>query len=314
MFQLRRMTESDLPMVLEWRNQPEIRKNMYTQHEITREEHFAWFARIKNDPSKQFFICLQGDTPVGVINFVDINPSQRTASWGFYSGDISKRGIGTQMEYLALNYAFGELGLEKLNCEVLSSNYSVVSFHRKFGFRIEGLFKRHFYDGQHWHDVYRLAMFRKDWLERLQPVFKQKLEDGKAAKHRLDVGASYKESFILSSEQIEGFASVSGDNNPIHLSDDEAQKQGFPGVIAHGFLVGSIFSKILGTQFPGPGTIYTQQTLKFVKPVRPDMSLVASVKVISRIGNRLILETRVSDVTENLYLEGEAEVLVPVEA
>lgn len=311
MYFLKPLTVGDLDIVLAWRNHPDVRKNMYTQHEISRDEHYAWFERIKGDETKRYLICMANEEPVGLINFVDINPTHKTASWGFYSGDVSKRGVGTQMEFLALNYAFEDLGLEKLCCEVLSFNASVISFHRKFGFDVEGIFRKQFFDGEQYHDIYRLAMFKADWLNHLQPKFRKKLSGEKTAKSPFDVGDSYEEHFSITSEQIRQYADLTGDRNPVHLSDQSAVEQGFEGLLAHGMLTAALFSKVLGTSFPGPGSIYTKQSLTFRRPVYPGQDLIVRAHVVSRKGRRLQLETVVYAPDKTVLLEGEAEVMIP---
>lgn len=164
MFSLRPITEDDLALILKWRNQPEIREKMYTTHVISEEEHYAYFERIKDDTTKRYFMCIDDqEQPVGVINFTEINTHSRTAFWGFYSGDTSRRGVGTQMEYLALKYAFDEINLHKLNAEVLSTNQPVLEFHQKFGFQVEGAFRQHHLTPEGYVDVYRIAILQQDW-------------------------------------------------------------------------------------------------------------------------------------------------------
>src|SRR5215469_6977994 len=63
------------------------------------------------------------------------------------------------------------------------------------------------------------------------------------------------------------FAQVSGDHNPIHLDPNYAERSIFGKRIAHGFLIGSLISAVLGNELPGPGTIYLGQTLKFLAPI-----------------------------------------------
>lgn len=176
MFALRPMTDDDLMMVLEWRNQPHVREHMYTTHVISEEEHRAYFARVKDDVSKQYLICTDEEgTPVGLVNFVDIDPANGTAFWGFYSGDPTRRGVGTRMEYLALVHAFEVLNLRKLNGEVLSTNPAVLAFHEKFGFQVEGVFKQHHAVKDGYADIHRIALFRQDWLDKWKAVAEERV-------------------------------------------------------------------------------------------------------------------------------------------
>ena len=172
-YNLRAMVDDDLPMVLEWRNSEPVRRNMYTTHIISLEEHLSWFKKVKKDKTKSYFIFEEEGNPCGVIGFVDIDLRSRKSGWAFYSGNLEKRGIGSRMEYAALEHAFTDLGLHKLYCEVISFNMPVVKFHKKYGFVEEGIFCRHHFDGIAYHDVYRLALFKKDWANKRSSMAKR---------------------------------------------------------------------------------------------------------------------------------------------
>ena len=157
--------EQDLEMILEWRNAPFVRKNMYTSHEIKLSEHIKWFNNISKDCSKQYFITVIDDVPVGVIGFTEINNVKGLATWAFYTSSDAPRGSGSYIEYYALEYAFNELALHKLRCEVLGFNQSVVKLHQKFNFSIEGQLRDAFFneDEQQYHDIYHLGIFSSEW-------------------------------------------------------------------------------------------------------------------------------------------------------
>ena len=297
--------DKHLDMVRSWRNDPKVRENMYTNHVIGKKEHEQWFKLLLTDSSRRFFIFELNGEPSGLIGFTQIDQVSNSASWVFYSGDTSKRGVGSMMESAALNYAFDEMKLHKLSCEVLEFNDTVIAFHRKHGFKIEGIFKKQYFKNEKYWDIYRLAIFKKDWL-----LSKVNLENRMQDSYK--VGAQYTYEFTISEDQISAFADATGDHNSIHLSDEFASRHGLEGKIAHGFLTGSIFSKIFGTLFPGEGTIYIDQSLKFLKPVYPNTLLKATFKILSRIGNRAIIDTRIFDNDSNsLLVAGEANVIIP---
>ncbi len=83
----------------------------------------------------------------------------------------------------------------------------------------------------------------------------------------MKVGDIYQEEITITPDHIQKFAEFSGDFNPVHFEDAAAQAQGFKGRIAHGMISASFFSKIFANTFPGPGTIYLNQTFKFHAPV-----------------------------------------------
>lgn len=163
-YSLRRMTDNDLDLVLEWRNQPRIRKNMYTDHAISLEEHRAWFSRIQNDQNSIYLICEDNGVSIGVVNFVQIDRKNGKAFWGFYLGEESgPKGRGSAMEFLALDYAFGPLELRKLCAEVFLFNDKVLKLHKKFGFLEEGHFRQHVLKNGKYEDVIAIALFNDDW-------------------------------------------------------------------------------------------------------------------------------------------------------
>ena len=118
--------------------------------------------------------------------------------------------------------------------------------------------------------------------------------------------------FQFSQEDVIDFARITGDVNPIHLDNKYAKKTIFKQKIIHGFLTGSVFSKIIGTIMPGKGTIYLEQSLQFIKAMYVDVQYNAIVKVIKIIphNNQAILSTEIFDVdTNKVVLKGTARVL-----
>ena len=86
----------------------------------------------------------------------------------------------------------------------------------------------------------------------------------------------------VSLRDIQAFALVSGDVNPAHVDAEYAEGTRFHGVIAHGMFAGALISSLLGTEFPGPGTIYIEQGLKFQRPVHVGDTLSVSVWVLHK--------------------------------
>lgn len=74
----------------------------------------------------------------------------------------------------------------------------------------------------------------------------------------------------FTAEQVERFADVTGDKNPVHLSDEAAKQSGFPSRISHGMLAAGELSRIFGMEDPGPGTLFLTSTLSFLRPVLVD--------------------------------------------
>lgn len=117
---------------------------------------------------------------------------------------------------------------------------------------------------------------------------------------------------VVTDRDIELFAEVSTDRNPVHLDDDYAHDTIFGGRIAHGMLTAGLVSAVIGEQLPGHGTVYLGQNLKFLAPVRPGDMVLAEVEVtdIDHSRRRVTMDTRCI-VEGKTVLAGEATVLAP---
>ncbi|MEK3719054.1 UDP-4-amino-4,6-dideoxy-N-acetyl-beta-L-altrosamine N-acetyltransferase [Paenibacillus sp. FSL H8-0034] len=157
----------DLPIVLEWRNAERIRQWMYTDHIITWEEHLQWFTRLQTASDRKTLVYTSEGRSVGIVNFTQIVPEHRRCTWGFYLGPEGlPPGTGYIMGSLALQYAFAQYPIDKINAEVFDSNEVSIRFHLKLGFAQEGLFHSHIFKGEQWHDIRCFALFRDQFEER----------------------------------------------------------------------------------------------------------------------------------------------------
>ena len=119
----------------------------------------------------------------------------------------------------------------------------------------------------------------------------------------------------VSEHDVYTYAGVSGDFNPAHVNEVEAQKGMFGKRIAHGMLSAGFISTVLGTQLPGPGTIYMGQELRFTKPVFFGDTITATVTVAELIPekNRAILDTACTNQNGAVVIKGKATVMPPKE-
>lgn len=125
------------------------------------------------------------------------------------------------------------------------------------------------------------------------------------------VGDSASLSRTVSEEVITLFADAVGDHNPIHLDDAAGKSSIFGKRIAHGMITASLVSAVIGTELPGPGSIYMSQTLQFVAPVYVNDEITAEVKVAEIREDKPILrlETIVRKQDGQVVLTGEASIL-----
>lgn len=128
----------------------------------------------------------------------------------------------------------------------------------------------------------------------------------------LTVGMTERLRKTVSSSDVVGFAEVTGDRNPIHLSEHFAAKTTFGTRIAHGLYTASLISAVLGTRLPGPGAIYISQTLNFRAPVKIDDTVDVTVTVTELVAEKSRARLRCEcSVGGEIVLDGEALVKVP---
>src|ERR1700674_2767901 len=131
----------------------------------------------------------------------------------------------------------------------------------------------------------------------------------------LAVGMSERLSKTVASSDVVGFAQLTGDRNPIHLSEHFAAKTSFGRRIAHGLYTASLISAVLGTRLPGPGAVYISQTLNFRAPVKIGDTVVVTVTVAELIPDRQRARlTCICKVADEIVLDGEALVNVAPQA
>ncbi len=132
---------------------------------------------------------------------------------------------------------------------------------------------------------------------------------------QLTLGQKATLSKTFNEADILAFADASGDHNPVHLDEAYAQTTRFGKRIAHGMLVSGLISAVLGTQLPGPGTIYLGQELSFKAPVFIADTITAEVEVATvREGKPLAtLKTNCYNQEGTLVIEGKATVLFPMD-
>jgi acyl dehydratase len=128
----------------------------------------------------------------------------------------------------------------------------------------------------------------------------------------MEIGNTYHHQFVFTQAQVNDFAQVSGDTNPLHLDADFASTTPFKKPIMHGFLGGSIFSMVLGTKFPGPGSVYLKQSMEFLRPmfVEQTYEAIFTVKELELAKNRVLIETKIVDtLTGKTTITGEALIM-----
>lgn len=130
---------------------------------------------------------------------------------------------------------------------------------------------------------------------------------------QIQVGDAAEFSKTISETDVYQFAGICGDFNPAHVNEDYAQGTPFKSRIAHGMLSASLISTVIGTQLPGPGSIYMKQEVKFLAPVYIGDTLTARAEVVERIEDkqRVKLKTTCVNQAGKIVVDGEALVSAP---
>jgi len=114
----------------------------------------------------------------------------------------------------------------------------------------------------------------------------------------------------VTDEHIESFARLSGDRNPVHFDDDFARRMGFDGRIAHGAVTASLLSAVLGMDLPGPGSVFLEQRVRYLAPVKPGDTITAALEVTRVREDKPIVTLTASITNTNGVRVAEGELVV----
>ncbi len=159
---VRLMSERDLQTVLRWRNHPNVRRFMFTQHEIGIDEHRRWFENGRLREGRHLLIFEIDGEAQGFVQ-LDRLGDKGVADWGFYVSPDAPLGTGRSLATAALTHAFHELKMRKVCGQALGYNDVSIKFHIALGFVHEGILRSQHFDGHHYHDVVCFGLLRDEW-------------------------------------------------------------------------------------------------------------------------------------------------------
>ncbi len=159
---IRSMNKTDLEPVLAWRNHPEIRRYMLSQHKISLDEHRHWFELTSQDSKRRLLIVEHTEIPIGFVHFNGVAPDG-VADWGFYTVPDAPKGSGKKLGLMALNFAFQTLMLHKVCGQALGFNEPSIRFHRMLGFQQEGVLRDQHKIGAAYHNLIHFGLLRHEW-------------------------------------------------------------------------------------------------------------------------------------------------------
>ncbi len=152
--------------VLDIRNEDDVRKWMYIDTPIGVNEHLQWLKKIKEDNTQLVFAVMLEGQAIGIVKATRIDHLHKSADWAFFlSSQGAPQGLGAALEFHFLDFVFGKLNIEKLNCEVIEGNDRVLKLHAKFLFADEGFRTGNIIKNGQRIGVHLLGLTRNAWQE-----------------------------------------------------------------------------------------------------------------------------------------------------
>lgn len=169
MIRLRKIDYCDTDNIIKWRNTESVRKNLYVQDELTKEQHIWWLEnRVFPGHCVQYIIEVNENgvsTDIGTVFIKNIDTDTLKGEYGIQIGEESARGkgYGTEAAKQLLKIAFTELNLNRVYLTVLANNIGAIKSYKKAGFIIEGTLKSDYKRGNQFFDVVEMAILKSEW-------------------------------------------------------------------------------------------------------------------------------------------------------
>ena len=305
---LRPLAKDDIESLRIWRNNPKNTEFLTNIGEISPEQQNRWFEKYLQDDTEAIFAIVDNRIAKGIVGSVSLyGINHGMAEVGkILIGDSRAhgRGIGRKALVMAMLMGFKNLSLGKIVGAVSPDNIQAYTNDMKVGFQITG---EHTLDN---------GILEKEIEINIDELTKANdyVADVRLCTNgkRFYVGQADFITKKITETDVCQYAEACGDKNPIHLNEEYAKKSKFGRRICHGMLTGSLISNCIGTKFPGEGSIYLSQNLKFVKPVDIDEECTAtcSVTFIDNEKKFLYLDTIVTNSRNEQVITGTAVVLV----
>lgn len=305
---LRPLYKTDIEKLRVWRNDPGNTKYLRNIGEISSAQQEKWYEGYLNDDTECIFAIVENSVVKDVVGSVSLYDIQDgVAEVGkILIGDerAHGKGIGRKALVMAMATGFEKMGLKTIVGAVSPDNVQAYTNDMRVGFKITG---------EH--------ILANGILEKEIAITYDELKTANEYVNDICFCNNGMKFFVgqygefakqITEEDVNVFAEVTGDKNPVHIDDEYASESQFGCRICHGFLTGSLISACIGTVFPGEGTIYLEQNMKFIKPVKVGEVCTARVTVrfINADKKILTLDTVVTDSFDTVVICGEAKVMV----
>ena len=178
--ELVRISLADKASLREWRNDPAVSKWMYTNHEISEEEHNVWFDAMLADASKLYWKIVADGVAVGAVFLTGVSIQGKSCEWGMYLADVNTRGKGVAQAACALSFrhAFNELAVDAVKCEAVAQNENAIGLYESVGYVRTGIHTDAVKRGNEMLSVVTLELTRDSWTMSESNVLQKLSEKG----------------------------------------------------------------------------------------------------------------------------------------
>ena len=175
--ELRRLTENELELLMNWRMREDISKMMFNNVNLTMEGQLKWFEKIKNSETEIRWIIWKDNTPIGSMYFVDIDKKNLRCESGWFIAE--KNGMDFSqviaLQRNSFDYAFDVLGLNRVYGMVIDVNKGLPRMLELCGVRKEGVLKQHVIKDGKPHDVIVVGITKEDWYNQKKTIDYEKM-------------------------------------------------------------------------------------------------------------------------------------------
>lgn len=172
MIRCRRIKESELELIMQWRMSEEITRCMNSDPVLTIEGQKAWLKQIESDSVNRTWMIEVDGIPAGIMTIFDVDTVHRRCGWGYYIGERSVRSLklALSLEWNLYRYLFEERLYNSVTADVLAFNTEVIALHKMCGCREVGVLKQHIWKRGRFHDTVLMQICADEWRAKSSSV------------------------------------------------------------------------------------------------------------------------------------------------
>tara|TARA_B110000116_G_scaffold174993_1_gene151389 strand:+ start:124 stop:648 length:525 start_codon:yes stop_codon:yes gene_type:complete len=165
--QLKKITKSDLKLLIEWRNSNKIFLYNTQYFLLNLKMQMDWFNSLQNDSSRKMFMILHENVKIGICGLIDIDYKNKNTNIAIIIGktQLHAKGLGTMALSNLLNYGFKKLGLHRIGADVIEYNKTSIHLFEKSKFKIDAIYRDVIWRNNRWWNMYSMSILKDDFNE-----------------------------------------------------------------------------------------------------------------------------------------------------